>query len=190
MPCSTSPSRAARLLFALMSLLGLTPLVVGLSLGPMAACAIAEEPKDKDQPAAKDDAADATEKKDDQPVELPKPVDKELTADDGMILKITYYPGAKDQESVPVLVFHGFSKPCSRKDFDQEQGLAAFLQAKLGCAVIVPDLRGHGDSTKIMPENSNRAEKAKGRDLMPAMMVPQDLRALKAFLWEQNNKMP
>ena len=68
--------------------------------------------------------------------------------------------------------------------------MAAFLQEKLGCAVIVPDLRGHGEST-LDQGGQTRAEKIEGKKLKPAdiaAMVTQDLRAVKDFLWKKNNE--
>ena len=88
-----------------------------------------------------------------------------------------------------MILLHGF-KGSSRKDFTQEQGLAAFLQEKLGCAVIVPDLRGHGESTKIRIGQADRTRptaRSCGR-LHIAAMVTQDLRAVKDFLWKKNNE--
>ena len=86
-------------------------------------------------------------------------------------MKATCFPGTKGPESIPVILLHGFSgkEKASRKDFTQEQGLASFLQEKLGCFVIVPDLRGHGDSTKIKVRQENqrseRQEVATGANL-------------------------
>ena len=119
---------------------------------------------------------------------IPPPEDIDLTTDDGLAMKATYFPGTKSEESIPVILLHGLKG--SRKDFTQEQGLAAFLQEKLGCAVIVPDLRGHGDSTKIKI-SSKRTEDLKGKKLLPTQisaMVTEDLRAVKDFLWKKNNE--
>ncbi len=134
--------------------------------------------------------ARAQEKKNDEPEKaLPKPEEVDLLTDDGLEMKATYYPGTKDEESIPVIVLHGFKG--NRKDFTKEdEGLAWFLQKNLGCAVIVPDLRGHGDSTKVRIANSNRKEDLKGKRLTPAQtsaMVTQDLLAVKEFLWKKNN---
>ena len=86
-----------------------------------------------------------------------------------------------------MILLHGFEQGASsRKDFIQEQGLAPFLQEKLRCAVIVPDLRGHGESTKIKVGKQLRP--AVGRVLLPTMIWTQDLRAVKDFLWKKNNK--
>ncbi len=69
----------------------------------------------------------------------------------------------------------------------------------LGLAVIVPDLRGHGESTKWSEEyqkklrEQHKAPKPplKADKLKPAdreAMLTEDLRAVKDFLWEKNNK--
>jgi pimeloyl-ACP methyl ester carboxylesterase len=87
----------------------------------------------------------------------------------------------------------------NRLDFVQEGGLAEYLQTTLGCAVIVPDLRGHGESVKWSEEVQKqlRAMHKKPRDpvdvkkLKPAdreAMLTQDLTAVKNLLWKKNNK--
>ena len=99
-----------------------------------------------DEPAAKkaDDAAD-------QP-EPPKPEDVSLTTGDDLELKATYFAGTKGPDSIPVIIIHGLGPKCNRLDFTDVGGLADYLRATLGCAVIVPDLRGHGESTKWSEE--------------------------------------
>ena len=116
-------------------------------------------------PLAQDKTEKKAEKKADDDRDSRQPEEIDLTTDDGLEMKATYFPGTKGQESIPVILLHGFKG--SRKDFTQEQGLAPFLQEKLGCAVIVPDLRGHGDSTKIKM-SSKRTEDLKGKKLTPA----------------------
>jgi pimeloyl-ACP methyl ester carboxylesterase len=193
-PCQPRP------LVFLKSLLGLTALVLGFSV-----CL-------SSTPAwAQDKAEDKTEKKAERradDAEIPAPEDIELkTKEDGLLIKAAYFPGTKGQDSIPVILLHGFKG--SRKDFTQGGGLAAYLQEKLGCAVIVPDLRGHGESTKFAAAdpaddklNGNEAEekeKKKAADLrkkkleanLPAQisaMVTDDLRAVKDFLWKKNNE--
>jgi pimeloyl-ACP methyl ester carboxylesterase len=121
--------------------------------------------------------------------DLPKPKDIDLETDDGLEMKATFFPGTKGAESIPVIILHGFKG--NRKDFAQEDGgLARFLQEKLGCAVIMPDLRGHGDSIKLHV-NKKRTEDLKGKRLPPAQiaaMVTKDLGAVKDYLWEKNNQ--
>jgi pimeloyl-ACP methyl ester carboxylesterase len=160
------------------SLLAVTALVSGLSFSLSATPALAQAEK---KPEKKDNAD-----------ELPPKEEIELTTEDGLAMKATYFPGSKGKESIPVILLHGFSNregKHSRADFTQEQGLAPYLQEKLGCAVIVPDLRGHGESTTI--KVGKRVEKLDAAKLRPpqiSAMVTQDLRAVKDFLWKENNK--
>jgi pimeloyl-ACP methyl ester carboxylesterase len=122
----------------------------------------------------------------DDETKIPEPEDMELTTEDGLKLAVTYFPGTKKKESIPVVLLHGFKG--SRKDFAADQGLASLLQKELGCAVVVPDLRGHGDSTSI--KIGNRTEKLNPAKMQPAQfkaMVTQDLMAVKKFLWKENN---
>ena len=110
-------------------------MAVVLAIGPSPSAA-------QDAPAAKkpDDAADE---------KVPEPEVPELTTKDELQLKATYFPGTKGQESIPVIIIHGLGPKSNRKEYDdKDSGLASFLQKSLGCAVIVPDLRGHGESTK------------------------------------------
>jgi pimeloyl-ACP methyl ester carboxylesterase len=146
-----------------------------------------------DEPAAKkaDAAADQSEPA--------KPEDVQLSTDDELELKATFYPGAKGPESIPVVIIHGLGPKCNRLDFTQAGGLAEYLQGTLGCAVVVPDLRGHGESTKWSdelqkrlreqhkrPKDALKAEKLKPADRVA--MLEQDLKAVKDFLWKKNNK--
>ncbi len=64
-----------------------------------------------------------------------------LNTHDGVTLGATYYGSLLGKEAVPVIMLHQYKG--SRADF---KDLALALQAK-GCAVLVPDLRGHGQST-------------------------------------------
>jgi pimeloyl-ACP methyl ester carboxylesterase len=109
---------------------------------------------------------------------------------DGVQLTATFYPSPlekeqKDQakEAVPVILLHQFKG--SRADYD---ALAVELQ-KLNFAVLVPDLRGHGQSTKRVMSDG------KEKTIDPALlnkqdfeaMVQYDLEACKSFLMEKNN---
>jgi pimeloyl-ACP methyl ester carboxylesterase len=159
------------------SLLRLTILSLILALGGSSGLAAEDKAAPADKKAA-DEKAEGDE--------IPKPEDIDLSTEDGLEMKATYYPGTKAEESIPVILVHGLKG--SRKDFTQEQGLAAFLQERFGCAVIVPDLRGHGDSTRL--KKGTRTETLKAEKLQPAQhmaMVTQDLRAVKNFLWKKNN---
>ncbi len=146
-----------------------------------------------DEPAAKkaDEAADQSEP--------PKPEDVPLTTDDDLDLKATYFPGRNGPESIPVIIIHGLGPKCNRLDFTQTGGLAEYLQSAGSCAVIVPDLRGHGESTKWSEELQKQLRKMrkhpkdplKAEKLKPAdreAMLQFDLIAVKKLLWKKNNK--
>jgi pimeloyl-ACP methyl ester carboxylesterase len=121
---------------------------------------------------------------------IPPPEDLELVTSDGLVLTITYYPGAnregietgKGKKVIPIVLLHGLKQ--SRKDYKE---LALGLQSA-GFAVIAPDLRGHGDSTR--KKGASRDETLDATKMTPgqfAPMVTQDMKAVKDFLWEKNN---
>jgi len=117
-------------------------------------------------------AAAADNRKD----EPPPPERITLKTTDGVTLAATYYPpqlgkmSAKDTATLILLHGHGDS----RADCDE---LALRLQAA-GNTVVVPDLRGHGDS-----DGADGALRA--ADF--AAMARHDLEAVKKFLLEKNN---
>lgn len=123
----------------------------------------------------------------DKKAPLRKPMDitgKQLKTQDGFILTATYYPSNQGTDAVPVVLFPGWEG--SRKDFET---LALALQ-KNGYAVLVPDLRGHGESNKkeVEPENFKEVllKKLTKEDLNA--MVVYDFSALKKFLKMENNR--
>ena len=61
----------------------------------------------------------------------PEPVD--LTTDDGLELNATFFPGTKGKDSIPVILIHALGPKNKSTDFTQPDGLAEFLQVKLGC---------------------------------------------------------
>jgi pimeloyl-ACP methyl ester carboxylesterase len=113
---------------------------------------------------------------------IPKPEDLELQTGDGLQLALTYYPGLKGKQSIPIVLLHGWKG--SRNDY---KDLAPSLQA-LGYAVIVPDLRGHGESTHI--KGARRDQPLDAAKMPPSqfgLMVAEDMKAVKDFLWARNN---
>jgi pimeloyl-ACP methyl ester carboxylesterase len=116
---------------------------------------------------------------------LPAMVDvggAELQTRDGVLLRAAYYPSLKGKAAVPVILLHMWKG--DRKEYLY---LAPYLQ-KRGHAVLVPDLRGHGDSTKQRVGNLERTLDA--LRLSPADfagMVQFDMEALKAYLVKKNN---
>lgn len=118
--------------------------------------------------------------------ELPKPEDIALQTGDNVQLVITYYRGAKGKESIPVVLLHAYGAKHNRTDYTKD--LAPYLQSK-GFAVVAPDLRGHGDSTRLKTVRG-KDESLDAATLAPSqfpLMVSQDMKAVKEFLWKKNN---
>jgi pimeloyl-ACP methyl ester carboxylesterase len=121
--------------------------------------------------------------------EMPKPEEirgSQLQTRDGVALSATFYPGTNEKESVPVLLLHNWKS--SRREFAL---LAPELQKK-GCAVLAPDLRGHGASTTKITigrgrgrEEKLNASKFRSKDFTE--MAQYDMRALRTFLVKKNN---
>jgi pimeloyl-ACP methyl ester carboxylesterase len=106
------------------------------------------------------------------------PIDTRLTARDNFELSATYYPGIYGRNTPVLILLHDVLG--SRADL---LDLAAYLQSTYGFAVIVPDLRGHGESRKtgardIDPQKLNRAE-------FEAFMM--DIEACKRYLITRND---
>ncbi len=131
-------------------------------------------------------------------IKLPKPQDITLETKDGVHIKVTYFPGgvvqksaqkAKEEfvekpgkETVPVVLLHGFKG--QRGDYEK---LAQSLQRQ-GHAVIVPDLRGHGQSTRrqLINGKEDELDVAQMRPLDFEFML-NDVIAVKKFLVRENN---
>ena len=118
---------------------------------------------------------------------LPKPEESAqsyFNPDDSVQLSFTFYPPEKEsRDTVPVILLHPWKG--SRKDY---AGLAPYLQ-QLGHAVLVPDLRGHGDSTPTPPGRGGRkldATRLRREDLQ--LMGWQDMRTLRSFLVQKNDQ--
>jgi pimeloyl-ACP methyl ester carboxylesterase len=138
------------------------------------------KPPVKPEPAKPAPAADKSAKKEKD--KLPEKKELLLQTNDGMTLTLTYYPGTKGKESVPVVLLHAWKR--NRTDF---KDLAPALQA-VGCAVIVPDLRGHGESKHTKYARKDEAlDAAKFSPQQFGVMVTSDMLAIKNFLWEKNN---
>lgn len=105
----------------------------------------------------------------------------DLTTKDGVMIRATFYPGPGTEKTVPLMLLHDYKG--DRTDLDE---LAKYLQSQ-GHAIVVPDLRGHGDSTKVI--GSARALVAtRMKPLHFSLMVTQDLEAVKRYLMDKNNK--
>jgi pimeloyl-ACP methyl ester carboxylesterase len=140
---------------------------------------------DQVKPPAKSGAAPADKNADKNKAELPAPEDVSLPTADGIYLDATYYPSnAKNaKEAPPVVLFHAWKR--DRTDF---KALAPFLQEQ-GYAVLAPDFRGHGGSTRQKIDDEEVAlDAAKFRPADFGRMVTLDFLAVRDFLWEKNNE--
>lgn len=128
------------------------------------------------------------------------PLEKEvvvLETKDGLQMECDYYPSWRAEENnggkdvVPIIVLHAWKG--SRADVAR---LASYLHGldksdlhRLGHAVIVPDLRGHGKSTVIkMGQESRSIDQSLMKKSDFEAMVLQDMEAVKKFLIERNNE--
>lgn len=115
-------------------------------------------------------------------VKIPEPEVVNFETKDGVNIKATYYAGPPKKETIPIIMLHGWEG--QRGEYDT---LAKGLQER-GHAVIVPDLRGHGQSTtqKLADGSTRTLESDKLRPGELDAMV-WDVEACKKFLMEKNN---
>jgi len=124
---------------------------------------------------------------------LPPPQSVAFKTRDGVQLSATFYPSPLEKEAlkdaVPIILLHPFKG--SRADFND---LAPVLQ-EAGYAVLAPDLRGHGQSTRRTTPDGKDVE------IEQALMNRQDFEAMahsdvdtsgdveacKKFLMDKNN---
>ncbi len=113
---------------------------------------------------------------------LAPPEDVILVTSDGVRLAVTYYKSSLGKDAAAVVLLH--AEKGQRSDFSN---LALQLQAK-GFAVVAPDLRGHGGSTRAKRDGreitlSASTMAAAEFGLMPTL----DMRAVASFVWQKNN---
>lgn len=116
--------------------------------------------------------------------EIPAPVElkgQELLTRDGVLLRATFYPSNRGKEAVPIIMLHGWKG--NRAEY---AALARRLQ-QLGHAVLVPDLRGHGESTRLAYDDRRKLDSAQISRADVANMVRRDMEKLKSFLVQKNN---
>ncbi len=112
--------------------------------------------------------------------ETPEPRTVQLQTSDGVALSAVYYAGKNEKETVPVILLHGWDA-----DHSEMVGIANTLQTKYGCAAIVPDLRGHGNSQRSTKGDELDRDRWRGNDLS---VLIEDIEACKKFLIGENNK--
>jgi len=114
------------------------------------------------------------------PLPEPDPVDR--TTGDGLVVRGTFFPSTQGKNAVPVILLHSW-KGDGRKEFED---LARFLQAQ-GLAVLVPDLRGHGQSTTFKGGGAT-LDLARMGPADVSNMVTEDMEAWRGFLVQKNNE--
>lgn len=107
-----------------------------------------------------------------------------ITTKDGVALRAAYFSSDQGKDAVPVMVVHEWKGQASPY---LPLGMAL---KKAGCAVLIPDLRGHGGSkTRTLPGGASV-------EIDPEEMTPVDVKAIlagdleacKKFLREKNDK--
>ncbi len=129
-------------------------------------------------------AAEEQTKAEEEEKKIPEPELISLPTKDRLDLKATYYGGTEGKDTVPIVILHDYKG--NRNEF---HALAMMLQS-LGHAVLVPDLRGHGDSTRFLPVGTERPAEitaARMRRAADFAGIRHDLEALRSFLIDKNN---
>lgn len=108
-----------------------------------------------------------------------------ITTKDGVPLMCGFFPSDRGKEAVPVILIHEW-----KGSAPPYVPLAQALN-KAGCAVITPDLRGHGGSrTYTDPRGQTKqfgdVSRMGRRDVQA--MLSRDMEAIKGFLKDQNDE--
>lgn len=114
-----------------------------------------------------------------QTPEIPPAESKVLDTKDGIQLKVAWFPATKEKEAIPFLLVHDWNGVGA--DY---AALAEYLQQQ-GHAVIVPDLRGHGESVRRRGVGDVIDREKFGKVEIASTL--EDLETCKRFLMEQNN---
>jgi hypothetical protein len=130
---------------------------------------------------ATDLLAQEKESKDD---EIPKPRLVKLKAKDGVELRAFYGASLKGKEAITVLIVHEWKGQAS-----PYYKLTTELQ-KAGCAVLIPEFRGHGGSREYFDARGQNKQfnvsRMSKRDI--ENIINMDLEASKKFLKRENNE--
>ncbi|TWU07629.1 alpha/beta hydrolase [Stieleria varia] len=116
--------------------------------------------------------------------EKPKPRPVKLRTKDGLELQAFYFPSDLEKKAIPVLLIHEWQGQPS-----PYVNLVKALNAA-GCAVLVPQYRGHGNSKTYIDASGKEQEfnvaTMNKRDIQNIIMY--DLEEAKRFLKEENNE--
>jgi pimeloyl-ACP methyl ester carboxylesterase len=106
----------------------------------------------------------------------------ELITKDGITLRAFYFASERGKEAVPVIIVHEWQGQAS-----PYAGLVKALW-DAGCAVIVPEFRGHGGSREYMQGGRKREfDIARMGRADVANIIGADMEAVKKYLREENN---
>jgi len=130
-----------------------------------------QDTTNQDKPAAEEEQVD----------KIPPAEEIEIKTKDNVRLQCTFFPGTKGKQTIPVILLHDWGG--SRADMLEQ---AKILQSDLGCAVIAPDLRGHGESLKVEGMTSE-LDRDRWKPAEIATIV-NDIEACKVFLFKYNNE--
>ena len=115
--------------------------------------------------------------------EKPKLRTLSLTTKDGIKLRAFYFPSEKKKNAIPVMLIHEWGGQAS------PYGKLVRELNKAGCAVLVPDFRGHGGSKTYIDARGNNKDfnlaQMSQRDV--GNIVAYDLEEAKSFLKDENN---
>jgi pimeloyl-ACP methyl ester carboxylesterase len=126
-------------------------------------------------------AQEAGEAKEDK---IPEPEElggEDLVTSDGVQLKGTFFPGTEGKDTVPIILLHSW-----KGDRSEYAGFAQALQRR-GHAVLVPDLRGHGDSTQFLGGGIRELDSSKMGSRDFEAMVYKDMEKFKGILVDRND---
>ena len=100
---------------------------------------------------------------------------------DGVELQADWFGGDGGKEALPVILIHDFDG-----DRSALRPLAEYLQTRHGHAVIVPDLRGHGESLNVkgLDEELDRSRFKKNQ----IASIVKDIDACRKFLQAKNDE--
>ncbi|TWU49734.1 alpha/beta hydrolase [Rubripirellula reticaptiva] len=111
----------------------------------------------------------------------PRPVT--LKTKDGINLRAFYFPSAKGKEAITVMVVHEWEGSAS-----PYYKLAMELRGA-GCAVLVPDYRGHGGSTEYVAAGKTQSFNVPQMGKFDIQnIILRDLETAKGFLKDENDE--
>ena len=115
--------------------------------------------------------------------EIPEPEGVQLiTKKTGLQLNAMYFGSNLEKEAAPIILLHPWEEQGALY-YDFAKGLQ-----KLGYAVLVPDLRGHGKSIQAAAARDGKIDRTKMGKNDYGFIVAEDMESLKGFLIQEHNK--